>query len=288
MSRSPITIVTAFCLLATAPGCTDQTKVAEEKAVTHAERLAKLADEDVEEVRRGLPRGAKVLGAAWDGKKDPFVDPSVTRHALERAREGDRDLSRAKSTFFALTDDKGKVLRSDQEPDQLAGKSPLEAFPVLAKVLAGETIEARGSMPELAGAKAGGDEQWFAATPMRDSSGTLRGVYVSGWSMRRFAYHLEEALRSELHSEALRANEGRSKLPLLYVFVLAGPKVYGAPVTPLVNAEALEQLDLASKTASGTVYHQTIEITGRSFGLAAQRAPKMGPDIGVAVLRSET
>ncbi len=33
---------------------------------------------------------------------------------------------------------------------------------------------------------------------------------------------------------------------------------------------------------------QVIEITGRKFGLGARRAPKMGPDAGIAVLRSET
>jgi hypothetical protein len=63
--------------------------------------------------------------------------------------------------------------------------------------------------------------------------------------------------------------------------------VYGAPVTPLLNSETLEQLGLFAKTDNGVVFHQTIEITSRGYGLAARRAPKMGPDIGVAVLRSE-
>jgi hypothetical protein len=89
-------------------------------------------------------------------------------------------------------------------------------------------------------------------------------------------------------AEALRAGDKHVKLPLIYVFVLAGSKVYGAPVTPLVNAETLEKLGLAAKMTEGTVFHQTLEITGRGFGIAAKRAPKMGADIGVAVLRSET
>jgi hypothetical protein len=268
--------------------CTDSAKVSEEKATAHAERLASLADVDVEEVRRGLPNGAKSLGKEWEGKKDPFSDPSHARRALDRVRDEDRDLAIAKSTFFALADDKGTVLRSDQDPDHLAGKSLVTAYPDMAKVLAGQAIETRGSMPETAGARAGGDEQWVAAAPVRDAEGNVRGIYASGWSMRRFAYHLEETLKHDLVMEALKAGDKKPKLPLIYVFVLAGSKVYGAPVTPLVNSETLEKLDLASKTMEGATFHQTIEITGRGFGLAARRAPRMGADIGVAVLRSET
>ena len=268
--------------------CTDSAKVSEGKAVAHAERLAKLSDEDVEEVRRGLPQGAKSLGQFWDGKKGPLADPSQARRALDRARDDSRDLAIAKSTFFAMTDDKGMVLRSDQEPDQMAGKSLVASYPDMSKVLAGAAIEMRGSMPETAGARIGGDEQWVAAAPVKDAQGQVRGIYASGWSMRRFAYHLEETLKHDMTSEALRSGEKHVKLPLVYVFVLAGSKVYGAPVTPLVNSETLQKLDLLSKTANDATYHQTIEITGRGFGLAARRTPRMGADIGVAVLRSET
>jgi hypothetical protein len=271
-----------------ASACTDAAKVSEQKAVAQAERLAKLADDDVEELRRGLPLGAKGLGLAWDAQKSPLDDPSLARRALDRVRDENRDLAVAKSTFFAMTDDKGDVLRSDQEPDVMAGRSLVLSYPAMSKVLAGEALEMRGSMPEAAGARTGGDEQWVAAAPVRDAHGAVRGIYASGWSMRRFAYHLEETVKHEMTAEALRAGDKHVKLPLIYVFVLAGAKVYGAPVTPLVNAETLEKLDLAAKMTEGNVFHQTLEITGRGFGLAAKRAPKMGVDIGVAVLRSET
>jgi hypothetical protein len=288
MSRAYVTLFITAIVAALGSACTDSAKVSESKAVAHAERLAKLADDDVEEVRRGLPVGAKSLGPVWDGKKDPVADPSLARKALDRVRDECRDLAVAKSTFFALTDDKGTVLRSDQDPDILAGKSLVGSYPDMAKVLAGQAIETRGSMPETAGARAGGDEQWVAAAPVRDGEGKVRGIYASGWSMRRFAYHLEETLKSDMMSEALRAGDKHVKLPLIYVFVVAGSKVYGAPVTPLVNTETLQKLDLLSKTSGDATHHQTIEITGRGFGLAARRAPRMGADIGVAVLRSET
>jgi hypothetical protein len=288
MGRALASLGLAAVLAAINAGCTDSSKVSEGKAVAHVERLAKLADDDVEEVRRGLPHGAKSLGQYWNDKKDPLADPSQARRALDRARDDDRDLAIAKSTFFALTDDKGTVLRSDQEPDQMAGKSLVASYPDMNKVLAGESVETRGSMPETAGARAGGDEQWVAAAPVKDAEGKVRGIYASGWSMRRFAYHLEETIKHDMTSEALRAGDKHVKLPLVYVFVLAGSNVYGAPVTPLVNSETLQKLDLLSKTANDATYHQTIEITGRGFGLAARRAPRMGADVAVAILRSET
>jgi len=268
-------------------GCTDSSKVSERKAVEHAGRLAKLADDDVEEVKRGLPRGAKALGQLWDGNADPHADPGAVRRALDRVRGEDRDLEIAKSTFFALTDDKAVVMRSDQAPDQLAGKNLATAYPSIVKALSGESVETIGSLAENAGARAGEDQQWVAAAPVRDRSGVVRGVYATGWSFRRFAYHLEETLKHDFYDEALKAHDTRFKLPLFYVFVFVGPKAYGAPVTPLVNAQTLEGLDLPAKTADGATFHQRIEITGRVYGVAAKRVPKLWPDAGVAVIRSE-
>jgi hypothetical protein len=276
-------VVGAFVLVA----CTEPSKTSERKAVSHVERLAKLADEDVEELRRGMPHGAKGLGQIWEGKGDPHADPSSVRRALDRVRNENRDLEIAKGTFFAVTDDKAAVLRSDQEPDQLAGKSLVASFGAIEKVLAGEIVEVRGSMAEMAGARTGGDEEWVIAAPVRDAKSVVRGAYVSGWSLRRLAYHLEETLKHDLAADSLRAGESRTKQPLVYVFVFAGSKVYGAPVTPLLNSQTLEALDLLSKTDNGIAFHQQLEITGRGYGLAAARTPKMGKDVGVAVLRSE-
>ncbi|MCK6590831.1 MAG: hypothetical protein L6Q76_25005, partial [Polyangiaceae bacterium] len=80
--------------------------------------------------------------------------------------------------------------------------------------------------------------------------------------------------------------ESRKKMPLVYVFVLRGKKAYGAPITPDVNAQAVEGLDLIEKTASG-LWKGSVDITGRTFGVAAQRTPELGPDAGLAVIMSE-
>jgi hypothetical protein len=74
-------------------------------------------------------------------------------------------------------------------------------------------------------------------------------------------------------------------MPLLYVFSFKGAKAYGEALTPAVNAEALEKLDLQTKTAAGP-WSGVVDIAGRTFGAAAQRVPELAPDAGVATLVS--
>src|SRR5256714_12044594 len=174
-------VVCAIVLVA----CSEPSKISEQRAVSHVERLTKLVDEDVEELRRGMPRGGKNIGQIWEGKGDPHNDPASVRHALDRVRSEERDLEISKGTFFAVTDEKGVVLRSDQEPDQLAGQSLLVPFPAVGKVLAGETLEIRGTMPEMAGARVGGGGEWGIAGPARDPKAGGCGACGSGWAVRR-------------------------------------------------------------------------------------------------------
>ena len=205
------------------PACTDSAKVSEEKAVAQAERLAKLADDDVEEVRRGSSSRCQ-MARARVGRQERSARRSQPRAPRARSRARRQPRSRRRQEHV-LRDDRrqreGAAQRSRARHDgrQIAGR----VVPwTMSKVLAGETIEMRGSMPETAGARTGGDEQWVAAAPVRDAQGKVRGIYASGWSMRRFAYHLEETLKHDMTSEALRAGDKHVKLPLIYVFVAGG------------------------------------------------------------------
>lgn len=265
-----------------AVGCTDTVKVSETKAKEHVERFAALADEDVEQLRSGLPRGAEALAQGWKDDEQ-LRHPATLRERLDRVRDQERDLTVAKSTFFAVTDESGTVLRSDQVPDILAGKSLKESFPEIKSALEGEYVETFGVMAELQGSRNGPDEQWLAAAPLRDEEGNVHGAYVSGWSLERYAYRLEHALKSDLVREA----DDGGKIPLTYVFVFRGAKVYGTPITPSVNEEALEKLNLPAATANGANFHGQLEIEGRKFGFAAKQVPKLGKDAGVAMIRSE-
>ena len=53
-----LTVVFATLML---PGCTDTGKISADHAKEHAKYLLKEANQDVEQVRKGMPLGAKVL-----------------------------------------------------------------------------------------------------------------------------------------------------------------------------------------------------------------------------------
>ena len=80
-------------------------------------------------------------------------------------------------------------------------------------------------------------------------------------------------------------------MPILYVCLFDKEHVYGAgapgaaPV-PEVNEKALADVGLHAKTEAGLA-SSPCKITDREFGWAAARLPKLGPDVGVVVLRSE-
>lgn len=264
--------------------CKDTGKVSAEKAVPHAERIAKLVEADIGEIRKGLPAGAKKLADTLFAPEAKEVTPGQARAAMKKTREAVTDLQLAKSTFFAVADDKGMVYANDLETDGMSGKSVLAPVPALEKAKSGY-VETLGDWDEARGVRTGDDVQWFAATPITQGA-TLRGLYVTGWSMRRFANHLEEQLKSDLRND--KAKQPGDKQPLVYVFVVRGKKAYGAPVAPAVNQTAVEGLDVLSKIQGDATWSGALEITNRSFGAAARKVKDLCEDCAVVVLRSET
>jgi hypothetical protein len=262
-----------------AAGCTDRVKVSEERAVAHAAAVAALVDKDIEEIRRGLPAGAKKLGEIFGTEE---VTPGKARAALRKAREAVIDLQLAKSTFFAATDLQGVAHASDLETDGFSGKNILDAYKPLAKAKEGGYVETLGQMEEARGLRKGDDLQWVAAAPVPGADGKPVGLYVTGWSFRRFAQHLEEQLKTDLRN----AGPKDEKPPLVYVFVLHEGKAYGTPIAPEVNVQAVEGLGLAAKVQGGT-FRGRVEITNRGYGVAAQAVKKLCESCAVVVLRSE-
>src|SRR5258708_2323959 len=122
-------------------GCTKTSEVSKQKARAEVELLTKAAIVDVEEVRKGLPAGAKQLEAFFAQPDDKARnDAAATKEALQSARSRVQDLRTAKSTFFLIADKSGLILRSDLEHDGLAGKNLFAAFDLKA-VLSGKYIE---------------------------------------------------------------------------------------------------------------------------------------------------
>lgn len=264
-------------------GCTKTGEVSKQKARAEVELLAKAANVDVEEVRKGLPLGAKQLEAFFADEKAQG-DAAAAKEALDTARGRVQDLRTAKSTFFLLADKNGVILRSDLEHDGLATKSLFGSFSDLKSAASGKYVETRGSMPEAAGVRGRSDGQWAAATPVMKGT-EVAGVYATGWSWSAYAYRLENQLRSTVKSEAAATG---TKEPLVYVYVLVEKEAFGAPISPDVNAKAVKDSGLLGRATGEAVVDAAQEIEGRDFGIALRRVPALGPDVAIAVVRSET
>ncbi|MFC1643094.1 hypothetical protein ACFL5O_10505, partial [Myxococcota bacterium] len=109
------------------------------------------------------------------------------------------------------------------------------------------------------------------------------GIYVTGWSWSAYAYRLETSIRGIIRSGLPEhANE-----PLVYVFVIVGSEVYGAPISPEVDIKAIRDQQPLAKVQGDAVWSIPLTITSRAHGLAVKRTPSLGSDVAVAVLRSE-
>ena len=268
----------ALCLFV-GVGCEDDSQLSAREAAKHAEFLAGLTLKDVSEVRAGLPKAAPLLTALWADGEPPSRDPEEVRTALERARRKVQDLRIAKSTFFALAEPSGLIVRNDQPQDLMAGEDLFASFPNAKLALNGKPVETRGAMHEARGVEGKPDAQWLAVQPI-SKNGKVLGLYVSGWSWALYARRLEEALKRELYGKP-------GKRPLTYVFLLVDGKAFGSPISPMVNAAAIEGLE-GGHAKSMAAFKTTLTITGRGFGVAAHPAPALGDNVFVAVLRSET
>jgi hypothetical protein len=280
----PADLGVALVVVLGAAGCKDTAKISIEHARGHVAFLAETAAKDVEEVRAGLPAGAEVVGSWWK-TQSLESDLKAAQDSLEAARRKVQELRIAKSTFFALVDLNGNVIRNDQEQDRMAGKALFAAFPALPEAK-NRYFETQGSLPEASGVRAPrADGQWIAGTPVR-VDGVAKGLYVTGWAWTSYAYRLEFALRGRIRSELKDKREENE--PLLYVYVVVGKAAFGAPVSPEVNATEIGKLDPLGKARGAEPFVERIEIEGRSFGLAVRRTPILGEGVGIAVLRSET
>lgn len=274
------TLLLALTVLCAA--CTDRGKFSAEKAGQHVEHLATVVAGDVKEVRLGLPEGAKHVAAAFQGDQNPTADPELAKQTLELARGKVQQLRVAKSSFFALVGADGTVVRNDRDVDMMAGKDLLAAFPELRAAFDGSYVETTGSMHEARGVEGKPDGQWVAAVGVTPPSGQ-KALLVTGWAWSTYAKRLEHALRTHILDTEKDGAE-----PLYYVFVVNGSQVFGSRESPLVNAEAVGKLDPASLAQGEQGVTRELQITGRSFGLGLRRAPELGQNVLIAVLRSET
>jgi hypothetical protein len=199
------------------------------------------------------------------------------------------DLGVAKSTFFAFGDTQGVGIRNDFERDTMGGKNLLTAWPGLKAVVDGTPYTATTGQ-FAAGTDPKADREWVAAVPVKKADGSAQGLLVTGWTYRRFAYHLQVTLQRNVQDQLMRSSD-KGKMPILYVCLFDKDRIFGAAApgaqpVPEADEKALADLGLFAKTAAGPAA-SPLPIADREFGWAAARLPRLGPELGVVVLRSE-
>ncbi len=270
----------ALTVLATA-ACTDPAKKSAERAKVQAEELSALVTADVDELRRGMPIGAEEIAKALlpGETRADALEPSDVRKALRRIRSVVPDLRSAKSTFMALATIEGVGIRSDLEEDRMAGIKLFETFPAFAAAK-GSFTTTIGTFDEAKGAVV--DDDFAAMVPVKVGLET-KAVLLSGWTFRAFARHLQ-AQAEQTMADKRKAGTETEKAPVLYVAIADARGTFGSPTTPKVNLDTVQAL-APTTLATGTT--GTKEIEGRAFGWAVARAPAMGPEVTVVVLRSD-
>lgn len=288
---APLATVT-FAASAVLLGCEDKGKTSEKAAAAQIASVIATVNQDVAELERGLPLGASKAATILYKGGDPRDDLGQVRKGLARVQREVPDLTAAKSTFFALVDDKGIAIRNNLDSDVMGGRELFKLFPGLEAATTTPMSRAVGVFPEArvdraaldAGTGVSIDPTWIAACAIKGDGDKILGYLTTGWSFRRFAYHLQENLRTEEKTKMVGQSD--AKLAILYVAVFDEAHVYTAPQTPQVNEEGLEKLGLSGKTEGGNA-SGVLELEGRAFGWAAARTPSWGPKLGVVLLRSE-
>jgi hypothetical protein len=263
-------------------GCEDTGKKSMTAAAGDLPALVAAAKNDVGQVRAGLPQGVRYIEELFAAARPEAPAFDTSRDALNKARDKTQDLRIAKSTFFAVATSDGKVIRNDQKQDLMAGKSIFPAMDSVKSALSQGYVEGHAKMVEANGVK-GDDGQWVAALPVR-VEGQPVGYYLTGWAWSSYAYRLQLALRSTI----LSRTESGGKVPLTYVYLIVKNQAYGAPTAPLVTARVLSETKISDKLKAAEGYSEVREIEGRVFGIAASKAVDLGPDVAIAIVRSET
>lgn len=282
--RRAFTFLLALFCLGASTGCEDSGKVSAGKVRAHIKFVTDAVGRDVGEVRRGLPEGAKLLAPLFKEAHPERPGVEDTREALLAVRADVNDLDSAKSTFFLIAAPDGTILRNNLEQDEMAGKNLFEVYPEAKQAKKPGYFEFAGSWDVARGVNNRDDAQWVAAAAISLEQGTEAGFLVAGWSWSSYAYRLEMSLRSDIMGST---KEG-DKVPLLYVYVLADGKSFGTPVSPVVNGQELIKRNLWPELKGEEPLVKVMEIDRRSFGVAVQKTPLLGPNVAVAVLRSET
>jgi hypothetical protein len=274
-------------------GCKSKAQKQAEAAVPDLARLEKLvAERHVESIARALPAAATAVGAKLGDKAILPTEAAAITAAIDDVRNKTEDLRSSKRSYFAVCDNTGVIVACDDSSWNVLDRKLGIAFPAIHDVLAGKSSYASGT-----GRYGGADPEaltLFGASPIVRGDKPI-GALICAWEIHEIAEDLQRQLQTDLAMKTVKP-KARAKPKDKYQLALDTPDLWvavfdkehtwlqeGAP-QPL--EDAAKALGLHGKTAGGD-WTGTFDVMNKGWGGAARRFPKLGPEMGVAVLRHD-
>jgi hypothetical protein len=272
---------------------------------THVPRIQQLVREDIEHGIAGVERAAEKLAPGF-GVDDPERRVRELRTALRLLRQPPRgipELMISPIAFVATVGSDGRVLCRDLDPDPMAGFDAAAAFESVRRALeegfagyafvefpnarapaTGEQEAGGGSEGDVASRHTspgpGTSPTMLYVAPVR-WQGAIVGAVIAGTPLWREAQRLGRQLQADA------ANEIANGL-ILWVYLYHGDRLHhhGTPtdLDTVVPDAAARRAGLARSPGGFT--GQLVQY-GRWYAYGVVPLPRIGPDVGAIVFRSD-
>jgi hypothetical protein len=249
----------------------------------------------VEPLARALPPLGERLAARLDAASDAGLGEPVTTKKLATALatelEKDQDLRSIRRSYYAIVDAHGEiVVCDDADRWPVVGRKTADAFPSIADAIANKSTITRG-LGRFGGASDNA-LSFVAASPIV-RAGKGIGAVCAFWEAhdcaedlqrQRTTMLLQASATAKTHVKARDKNQMILDAPEMWVLLARGSFVYFEDDVQQPLVDATTALALSEKTKSAQ-WRGTFDVGNASWGGAARRAPNLGEDVAIAVVR---
>ena len=279
---APCTLA-ASVLALLASACDNGTQHAQHEII-HAEvpRVQALVREDIERGMIGVQSAATKIARGFlvEDHDRRQREIRTALHLLRQPPRGIPELMISPISFVAAVDPDGRVICRDADPDLMAGFDAGRQFPIvrraLAEGLAGSALE---EFPSTEEGQPGSRTVLYVAPSVHE--GRVVGAVLSGTPLWRTAQRIGRQLQAD------HADEVSHGL-ILWVYLFEGDRLHhhGTPadLDTVVPDAAQRRAGLAASPGGFT--GELVQF-GRWYAYGVVPLPRIGPDVGAIVFRSD-
>ena len=275
----------ALAALLLAAGCDPDTGPTEGRIVReHGPRIQEIVREDVERGQAGVDRAAERMAAGFllEDADQQRREMRVALNLLRDPRRGIPEITLSPIAFVAAVLPSGVVIARDGEEadDRLAGFDAGATGPLVQQALSeGRGAHALVEVPSSTEDGPTSETMLFVAPARR--GGRVVGAIIAGTPL----YRTSQRLWRQLHTEA---GEDFARGLVLWVYMYRGDRLH-MHGTPEDLTEALP--DAAARSAGLAAhphgYTGNFALFGRWYAYGVLPLPRLGPDVGAIIVRSE-